>query len=282
MKHAIVISVLAAFLLPACATPATPAAAPAPPAATAGPASTPNNAALPHIEAARKALQTRDFAMAVSEAQKAVAADPGAAQAFYTLGNALNQQSATETDSNRRNQLLDLAVDAYQKTLAINANSAETHHNLGTVYLQREKLPEARQQFEAALKIEPNDPKSHYMLGTIFLQDDPASAPESLKRAQGEFETALKLDANLAEAHIGLAQIYLSQGAAAQALESAKKGVAMSGANVDPFSYWQLAQAQCAAGDKAGATQTLARVDAANIADPGFNEQVRALKARCK
>lgn len=276
MKHALLVCMLAS-LLNACATPATVA-----PAATAGPAATPNSAAQPHIDAARAALLARDYPHAVSEAQAAVASDPGAALAVYTLGNALNQQAADEPDASRRTQLLDLAAEAYQKTLTLSPGSAEAHHNLGTVYLQREKIAEARQQFEEAVKLDPNDPKSHYMLGTIYLQDNPASAPDSAQRAQAEFQTALTLDANLAEAYIGLAQVYLSMGAHKQALESAQKGVAMSGANVDPFSYWQLAQAQCETGDHAGAALSLAKVNEAKIADPGFNEQVRALAARCK
>ena len=113
MKHILLVCALAG-LLGACATPATPApsGAAAPPAATAGPAATPNSAAQPHIDAARKALLDKDFDHAVSEAQAAVASDPNAALAVYTLGNALNQQAAVEPDASRRAQLLDLAADA--------------------------------------------------------------------------------------------------------------------------------------------------------------------------
>lgn len=283
--------VFSALFLAACATPSSPLPAPPPPAgekaANAVPVTTPNLAtpnadAQQRIEAARTAINARNYGLAVTEAEAAVKADPEASNTHYLLGNAYNQAASSEPDAAIRSDLFNKSVGAYQRAIAINANNTDALHNLGTVFYQLGRLPEARVQLEAALKLEPNDAKSHYTLGSILAQDDPSVAPGSLTKAEEAFQTALKYDPNLAVAHIGLAQVYLSKGDPQKALESAQKGVALSGADVDPFSYWQLAQAQCAAGDKAGGVATLEKVRAANVPDAGFNSQVLQLMTSCK
>ncbi len=49
-----------------------------------------------------------------------------------------------------------------------------------------------------------------------------------------------------------------------------------------PYSYWALAQAQCAAGDKAGGAKSIETIKGFGVADPFFNQQVQALADRCK
>jgi tetratricopeptide (TPR) repeat protein len=278
-----------AALLAACATPAAPP--PAGPGASgstsAVPAggtnnATPNASAQGKIEASRGALQSGNVALAIAEAEAAVAADPGTSNTHYALGNAFNQAASTERDSTKRSDYMNKSIAAYLQAIAVNGQNADARHNLGTVYYQLRQLKEAQAQFEAALSIDPNDAKTHYMLGTIYLQDDPAQSPQSQVRAQAEFEAALKQNPQLAEAYVGLAQIHLNKGESAKALENAKRGVELSGANVHVFTYWQLAQAQCASGDKAGGQATLERVRAANEPDTDFNRQVLNLATSCR
>ncbi len=283
------------LVLSACATPAAPPARDATPAAPAtGPQNpvavdaggsnpaTPNASAQILVETVRGALQSREYAKAVAAAQEAVNADPASSGTHYILGNAFNQAGGTEGDPAKRADYFSKAIAEYQKAISINGANGDARHNLGTVYLQLGQIDNARAQFEAALKTDPNDSKTHYMLGTIYLQDDPARSPQSLSRAESEFLTALSLDAKLAEAYVGLAQVFLSKGDPAKALENAKKGVDLSAPNVDPFSYWQLAQAQCATGDKAGGSATLQKVIAAGVPDPNFNQEVQRLVASCQ
>ncbi len=283
------------LVLSACATPAAPPARDNTPAApAAGPQNpvavdaggsnraTPNAAAQTLVETARGALQSREYAKAIAAAQEAVGLDPASSGTHYILGNAFNQAGGSEGDAAKRADYFAKAIAAYQKAISINGANGDARHNLGTVYLQIGQIDNARAQFEATLKADPNDAKTHYMLGTIFLQDDPARSPQSLSRAESEFLTALSLDAKLAEAYVGLAQVFLSKGDPAKALENAKKGVDLSGPNVDPFSYWQLAQAQCATGDKAGGSATLQKVIAASVPDPNFNQEVQRLVASCR
>jgi tetratricopeptide (TPR) repeat protein len=211
-----------------------------------------------------------------------VIADAAASGAQYALGNAYNQAAAFEADSAKRVEYFNRAVTAFQKALTINSSNADARHNLGTVYFQLGQFPEARKEFEAALVIDPSDAKTHYMLGTLLLQEDPAQSPQAQSKAQAEFETALKSDPKLAEAYVGLAQIFLTRGETTKALENAQKGVELSGANVDPFTYWQLAQAQCANGDKESGGATIEKVRAANVPDPNFMQQVLRLASTCR
>jgi tetratricopeptide (TPR) repeat protein len=277
------------MLLSACAAPASQLPAAPPPAQqqqvvpqTTPNLATPNAPANQRIEAARAALNARNYALAVTEALEAVKADGASSSTHYALGNAYNQSGTNATDAALRTSFFNNAVSAYQQALAINANNADAQHNLGTVFLQLNRIDEARAAMEAALRIDPADAKSHYMLGAILVQDTSASSAQSQARAEQEFLTALQSNANMAEAQIGLAQIALNKGDPKKALDYAQKGVQLSGATVDPFSYWLLAQAQCKSGDKAGGSQTLEKVRAANIPDPQFNQQVLELTSSCK
>jgi tetratricopeptide (TPR) repeat protein len=284
MIKRILTGALTLCVLAACGAPATPAA----PAGVSNSApggsnaATPNPAAQTKIEASRKALQQRNYALAIAEAEAAVIADAAASGTQYALGNAYNQAAAFELDSAKRAEYFNRSVAAFQKALAINGANADARHNLGTVYFQLGQFDDARKEFEGALTIDPNDAKTHYMLGTLYLQEDPALSPQAQSKAQTEFETALKSDPNLAEAYVGLAQIFLTKGDKVKALENAQKGVSLSGANVDPFTYWQLAQAQCANGEKDAGSATIEKVRAANVPDPKFMEQVLRLASSCR
>jgi tetratricopeptide (TPR) repeat protein len=287
MKTAVIASVALLMLLSACAAPASqlpPPPAPgnqpqAAPVNTPNPA-TPNAPATQRLDAARAALESRNYALAVTEAEEAVKADGNTSMTHYVLGNTYNQSAISSVEPALRNDFFEKAVAAYQRAIAINDNNADAQHNLGTVLLQLSRFDEARIALEAALRIDPTDAKSHYMLGAILVQDGNNNSSQA--RAEQEFLAALQSDPNLAEAHVGLAQISLNKGDAQKAVEYARKGVELSGANVDPFTYWQLAQAQCRAGDKAGGAQTLEKVRAANVPDPAFNQQVLELTSSCK
>ncbi len=219
---------------------------------------------------------------AIATAQAAVDARPQDAAAWYQLGNAISVSAAEISDDNLRQASYNKAIAAYLRALELNPTDGAAMHNLGTAYLQIGKLADARKQFEVALTVDAQDPKTLYMLGTIYLQEDPFGSSQSNQRAREKFEAALKADPKLAVAHVGLAQVYLNEGNGAQALENARKGVELSGDQVDPFTYWQLAQAQCATGDAAGGTETLQRILAAAVPNAMFNEQVRSLMSVCK
>jgi tetratricopeptide (TPR) repeat protein len=286
MKLSLAVFAACLVVLSACAT--TPQAQPTTKSDVAAPAPTPGtNAATPNaiavglIEAAKSSIQQGQLEDAITKAQEAVKSDPNASETHYILGNAYSEAARIEADSAKQSDFFSKAIDAYSKAIGVNSNNASARHNLSMVYYQRGQFADARSQIEAALKIEPNDPKTRYALGSILLAD-PSTGAEGLTRAQAEFETATKLDPNMPEAHTGLAAVYLSKNDPARALVFAKKGVELSGANVDPFTLWQLAQAECGTGDKTNGTQTLQKILAANVSNPAFVQQAQLLAQKCK
>jgi tetratricopeptide (TPR) repeat protein len=132
------------------------------------------------------------------------------------------------------------------------------------------------------LKINPSDPVSHYVLGTIYLQRDLAQVPEAWDKAQQEFEAALNFDPALGAAHTALANVSLFKGENQKALEYAQKGIELATGAPDPYSYWALAQAQCALGDRAGTAESIKTINGLKPTDPLFIQQVQALAERCK
>ncbi|MCX6019656.1 MAG: tetratricopeptide repeat protein [Chloroflexi bacterium] len=245
-------------------------------------ASTPNATAVKRAEAAATAIGAQDYARAITQAQAAVDADPNASMAWYQLGNAHSYAASVAADVQQRDSYYTEAIRAYERAAELNTTDGAILHNLGTAYLQNGRLTDAQKAFERALTIDPADPKTLYMLGTIYLLETAQNTPQANQRAREKFEQALQSDPGLAVAYIGLAQVYINEGDAGHALDNARRGVELSGNQVDPFSYWQLAQAQCAMKDAKGGAETLQRILAANVPNDAFNQQVRSLLNTCK
>jgi len=218
----------------------------------------------------------------IAAAQATADADPKNVDAWRLLGNALSAAAAGEADAAARRSRYDAAIAAYQRALELQPANAAVLHNLGTAHLQLGDLASARKNFEAALAVEADDPTTLYMLGTIYLQEDPFGSPQTNQRAREKFEAAVRIDPKLAVAYVGLAQVYFNEGDTARALENARRGVELSGEDVDPYTYWQLAQAQCASGDAAAGAETLNRILAIGAPNEMFIQQVRLMLESCK
>jgi len=269
-------AVALALVLVACAAP-TPTPNPNP-----RPSATPSQETRTHLDAARAALKTNQLDQALSEAQAAVGSDPNNAEAHFLLGNVFSQLAGANADETERRANLAKAVDAYLTAIKLDAGYDAAYTNLATVYYQNGQFDEAQKRVETALKINPSDAVSHYVLGTIHLQRDPAQVPETWDKAQQEFEAALELDPSLGAAHTALANVYLFKVENQKALEHAQKGVELTRGAPNPYSYWALAQAQCALGDRAGTAASIDAIDGLKPTDTLFIQQVQALAERCK
>ncbi|HEY3288658.1 MAG TPA: tetratricopeptide repeat protein, partial [Anaerolineae bacterium] len=235
-----------------------------------------------HLDAARTALKAGKFDNACSEAAAAVQADAKSSVAQYLLGNAYNQLAGVETDLQKRQDDLTKAVDAYLAAIKLDGNNDAAYTNLATVYYQNGQFDEAQKQVEQALKIKPDDSTSHYVLGTIYLQRDPKVMVDAIIKAQSEFEAAIKSDANMGAAYIGLANVFLFNGDYKKATENAQKGIDLTKDSPSPYSYWALAQALCASGDKANGTVIINKIFGFPALDTLFKRQVQTLADKCK
>ncbi len=106
------------------------------------------------------------------------------ADAWTALGNAL-------MDSNRFGE----AVDAYQKSLAINPKNVDVRVDMGTCLKNSGRPQLAVEEYRKAIKIDPNHRNAHRNMGVVLAFD-----LNDKKGAIREFEKYLELVPNAPDA----------------------------------------------------------------------------------
>ena len=94
----------------------------------------------PNVVAGRKAIEAKDYKMAVGHLTKAVQEEPRNADAHSMLGY-----------SYRKLGTLDKSMEHYQTALKLDSNHRSAHEYLGELYLDMNQLPSAEKHL-AALK----------------------------------------------------------------------------------------------------------------------------------
>lgn len=94
----------------------------------------------PNVEAGRKAIEAKDYKVAVKHLIKAVEEAPDNADAHNMLGYAY-----------RNVGVFDKSLEHYQRALKLDPNHRSAHEYLGELYLDMKQLPNAEKQL-AALK----------------------------------------------------------------------------------------------------------------------------------
>jgi tetratricopeptide (TPR) repeat protein len=123
-------------------------------------------------------------------------------------------------------------------TLRGNPNSAVAHNNLGFALLNKGRLPEAAEQFEAAIKIKPDYAFAHNGLGNaLFLSGHAAEAI-------GHYQDALRIDPGYPEAHNGLANALLQSGHIPEAKAECEKALKLNPNYAEAHCNWGLILAQ--------------------------------------
>ena len=141
---------------------ATPAVAPTPAAAPAGA----NQRQPPPLDESK-----------VKSIQAAIEKDPKNAGNYAQLGNAY-------FDAEQYPQ----AIDAYQRSLKLNANDPDVSTDLGVSYYYTNRTDEALAQFEHSLKISPNHTKTLLNKGIVL-----AFGKENLQAAAEEWKKVVAL-----------------------------------------------------------------------------------------
>ncbi len=163
----------------------------------------------------------RDFAEhydeAIAEAQRALEAWPGYAEAHYNLGNALAGRGQ-----------VDAAIAHYQKVLEIKPNNAETLNNLGYALARRGEFDKAIAHFQKSLEIKPDSAEIHYNLGNAL------AGRGRVDSAIAHYQKALEIKPDFAEAHANLANVLLGQGQWDEALRHLRKVVELSPEGAGP------------------------------------------------
>jgi tetratricopeptide (TPR) repeat protein len=77
----------------------------------------------------------------------------------------------------------DEALEAYQRTLALDPNNAKAHKELGDIFYELDELDQAEAHYRAALQLTPNDAATRIALGQLYkTQDRPQAAQSELER----------------------------------------------------------------------------------------------------
>ena len=248
------------------------------------------------------------LAEAFRELQTATQLDPSDADAHFSLGSvAWTLSMAGNSVMGNAGKLgpadyQNLAGAEFAKALALSPKDATLRLNLATLYLQADRVREARELAEKAVEVAPSNATAHLVLGRAYF-----AGGEEEKAAQ-EFEAAAKLDPqdgapllalgqlrlfqhrtpqaeealrraiqispNLGPANATLAQILMSEGKSSEARSLLEKSVALD--PQDWQSQYQLAVLLNQAGETARATELLEKVLRANPDFPGAREQLAA------
>lgn len=110
-----------------------------------------------------------NFAAAIVQMQKAVAADPNRSESYLDLG--LLQSRAN---------LPDQAELSFKKAAALDPKAMNAHLALGGFYQSRNRMPEAEQQFQQAIQVAPKDPAPREALVRLYMTEGKKADAETL------------------------------------------------------------------------------------------------------
>lgn len=176
------------------------------------------------------AADERDAEAAMRWAQRAIAADPGAAAPHYTLGRVHQAEGR-----------LAEAETCYRNSLALDANQARAHNNLGSVLQMQGRLAEAMASFRRALAIDPSLPQANQNLAAITRDRG------ALEAAAAGYRRAAA--ANPADAQLwnDLGNVYRELGRHGDALASFAEAIARQPALAE--AHFSMAQVQLLCGE---------------------------------
>ena len=111
-----------------------------------------------------------------------------------------------EADSYHKARMNDKAVDAYQKAIAAAPSDPNLHNNLGSVYADMGKVPEAQQEFQKSAELDPaNASRAYFNLGVVMYNKGKMDeAADALKKSVG-------LDPKYADAYFLEAQALMGK-----------------------------------------------------------------------
>lgn len=102
---------------------------------------------------------------------------------------------------------IDDAIKSYRLVQNLNPDYIAASINLGNIFLEANRLSEARQHFAAALKIDKDSPAAHYGLGQVALSErNYAEAVRYFERTLAIVSAATRVHYSLAMAYRGLGE----------------------------------------------------------------------------
>jgi tetratricopeptide (TPR) repeat protein len=109
-------------------------------------------------------------AAAVFEQALPLAKDKNVPVVLSKLADSYSQASKADTDPSTREAHRQKALDYFAKAIAANPNDADLHNNLGSLYADMGKIPEAQTEFQKAAELNPTKAGTYfYNMGVILV-----------------------------------------------------------------------------------------------------------------
>ncbi len=119
-------------------------------------------------------LEKRQYNKAISDFDKALKMNPGAAYAYHNRGRAYGEQCQ-----------YDLAISDYTKALEINPRYGDAYFNRGLAYHAKGQYDQAISDYTKALEINPGDAGTYYARGfTYYFKKEYEKSWTDVKKAQ--------------------------------------------------------------------------------------------------
>ena len=135
--------------------------------------------------------KTKNFKLAKSAYEQAIAKNPDDADYYYNLG-----MVCLETED------YDDAIENFSVVLASDENDSNTYFNLGVCFFNTENYTEALENFSKTVELNPQDYYAHFYLGNIFKEIG------QLELAMQEFQAVVAIRPDYSWAYFNMASIY--------------------------------------------------------------------------
>ncbi len=133
-----------------------------------------------------KGDETESIDYAIECYSNAIRLYPNFTEAYYN--RALTYEELAESDLDNSAGLFLKAIEDYRKVLELDPGDVDCYFNIGALYHEMKRLPEALQAFNQALEIYPEDTYSLTYRGDVYLEMHMTEA------AFGDYNRALSID----------------------------------------------------------------------------------------